>query len=311
MKIRLNVLFNFRSKEKKALDYLKKITPELQSEFDLNIIELDPLGEWAKKISEALDHKELYFAAAGGDGTVHALLNALVVGSSLKGIDLKNIRLGAIGLGSSNDFHKPINKLVKDIPLRLNFNKSAPWDIVQAIMTDKNNVTKTVSFSISGSVGLVAEANSFFNSKDPLLTMLKRNWTEGAILYSAFRQILMNRPMDLSMDGTEVKNVSALCFLKTNFLSGTIKINQPISHCDGKISFVLIKDMGKLKLIKTLNELENNVFNESESLSFFKKDSIHLSFNDETIVELDGEIYKAKSVKLSILPEKIMVASNE
>lgn len=312
MKTPLNILFNFRSKEGRASEYLEKITSKLQENFELNIIELDAGGDWQNRISEVLENNGLYFVAAGGDGTVHALLNTIVLDRNAKHKNLDNIHVGAIGLGSSNDFHKPLNAKIENIPIRLNFKKSVPWDIVQANLIDKNNVARTIYFSISGSIGLVAEANAFFNSKNHLLTILKKNWTQGAILYSALREILINRPIDLCINKDErLMGVSALCFLKTNYLSGTLKIDRPISHNDGEISFVLMKDMGRIKLLKTLNDLENNKFNENEYLSFFKKDSLNLSFEDENNIELDGEIYKAKSIELSILPQKIMVASNE
>jgi diacylglycerol kinase family enzyme len=40
--------------------------------------------------------------AAGGDGTVHHLLNGLM---SLPEDERRNVIVGAVGLGSSNDFH--------------------------------------------------------------------------------------------------------------------------------------------------------------------------------------------------------------
>ena len=45
--------------------------------------------------------------AAGGDGTVNLILNALIDEKTDK-VD-PGINFGAIGLGSSNDFHKPLN----------------------------------------------------------------------------------------------------------------------------------------------------------------------------------------------------------
>lgn len=313
MKQSLNVLFNFRSKEGRASDYFKKLEPELSSKFDLKIIELDHKGLWQKAISSALDQNETRFAAAGGDGTVHALLNVLAKNALEKGLNLENLYLGAVGLGSSNDFHKPLLKSkMSDLPIRLNFDKASSWDIVRAVLIDEQNRSQTIFFSISGSLGLVAEANAFFNGKDLILKILKRNWTQGAILYSAIREILINTGIHVSMDDQEsISNVNALCFLKTNFLSGSLRINQKVSHSDGKISFVLMKSMNKAQLIKTLNELENNIFKKSKSLTFFQSETLKLSFKEELNIELDGEIYRAKKMELSLHPQKIMVASNE
>jgi diacylglycerol kinase family enzyme len=55
-----------------------------------------------------LERGETDFVAAGGDGTVNAVVSALVENASPDA--LRRIRLGAVGLGSSNDFHKPLSE---------------------------------------------------------------------------------------------------------------------------------------------------------------------------------------------------------
>src|SRR3990167_8035355 len=65
-------------------------------------------------LCEALDKKKDSFEniiSAGGDGTANGIINFLMARQ------LKN-KVGAIGLGSSNDFHKPyaINRRYNNIP---------------------------------------------------------------------------------------------------------------------------------------------------------------------------------------------------
>src|SRR3990172_6041274 len=72
-------------------------------------------------VRTALLAGETDFVAAGGDGTVNLLVQAIMElgAQSLLG----SVRLGAIGLGSSNDFHKPFrqDRLVRNVPVRLDF----------------------------------------------------------------------------------------------------------------------------------------------------------------------------------------------
>ena len=59
------------------------------------------LARVAESVRLAFDRGERVFIAAGGDGTVNMLVNAIM---ALE--DRSNVSLGAVGLGSSNDFHK-------------------------------------------------------------------------------------------------------------------------------------------------------------------------------------------------------------
>src|SRR5215203_3885270 len=59
-----------------------------------------------------------YIISAGGDGSMHLLANTLLNNPS---VNRDNIILGAIGLGSSNDFLKPFRRKIKNIPVRINY----------------------------------------------------------------------------------------------------------------------------------------------------------------------------------------------
>src|SRR5437016_2873987 len=61
--------------------------------------------DYSGAVSSAVHNGERSFVAAGGDGTVNALLNAIVACENRP--PLEEFTLGAVGLGSSNDFHKP------------------------------------------------------------------------------------------------------------------------------------------------------------------------------------------------------------
>src|SRR3954453_1883045 len=56
--------------------------------------------------------------SAGGDGTVNHLVNTVMKSSD---ISIDAISIGAIGLGSSNDFLKPFNHKINNIPVRINY----------------------------------------------------------------------------------------------------------------------------------------------------------------------------------------------
>ena len=66
----------------------------------------EPMAPGSATSRAALARGTRVFIAAGGDGTAHALLNALVDAPGRPPLDA--LALGAVGLGSSNDLHKPV-----------------------------------------------------------------------------------------------------------------------------------------------------------------------------------------------------------
>ena len=57
------------------------------------------------------------FISAGGDGSFNLLVNSLAEISGR----FEQFSCGAIGLGSSNDFLKPVKEKIDGIPLKINF----------------------------------------------------------------------------------------------------------------------------------------------------------------------------------------------
>src|SRR4051812_6612498 len=65
---------------------------------------LERLQGW---VSERIRAGARCFAVAGGDGTVNMALNALMNAPERTALPAGELRVGAVGLGSSNDFQKP------------------------------------------------------------------------------------------------------------------------------------------------------------------------------------------------------------
>ena len=53
--------------------------------------------------------------------------------------------LGAIGLGSSNDFHKPFKQNNKNVPIRLNFTEAIPHDLGEVVYANNKDELKKLS----------------------------------------------------------------------------------------------------------------------------------------------------------------------
>ena len=73
--------------------------------------------------------------------------------------------LGAIGLGSSNDFHKPFNGnngLNGHVPLRLDYHHTTEHNIDRVDFLDEHHLWQRKYFVINCSIGIIAYANYLY-----------------------------------------------------------------------------------------------------------------------------------------------------
>jgi diacylglycerol kinase (ATP) len=90
----------------KSLSRWRIVAPELKRRFPQMEIQIcEGRGDISLLLRARLADGHSHFVAAGGDGTVNDLLTAFM---SLPAEKRPHLTMGAIGLGSSNDFHKPI-----------------------------------------------------------------------------------------------------------------------------------------------------------------------------------------------------------
>ncbi|HUP58551.1 MAG TPA: diacylglycerol kinase family protein, partial [Bdellovibrionota bacterium] len=146
---------------------------------DLPRHEGDPAGI-AAWMREQLARGRSRFVACGGDGTLNLVINAALSSPELR----EGARIGALALGSSNDFHKPFDApsrgRVAGRAARVAFGEARPHDVGRAVFDEGSR-----AFAIGASVGVTAEANDLFNRGPGPVKMLKRRWVDGAILASA------------------------------------------------------------------------------------------------------------------------------
>jgi diacylglycerol kinase family enzyme len=265
------------------------------------------------EISKAILNGERKFIAAGGDGTINYLLNAILSNPSKTIID--DIQIGAIGLGSSNDFHKPMKSshLINGIPCKIDFTTSTKRDI--GCITYVNNGFKINKyFLINASIGVTAEANYFFNHPDFILKLFKKTNTAAAIIYSALHTILRYKNIELNLidsnNCAKIFKVANLAITKSPYISGNLKLNYTPNYKNGLLNIHLLYDTSKFNLIKILHQLQNNktdadnVFNSSQS------SSILIKAEKPFKVEFDGEVITTHCARFSLLKERIRVCTN-
>ena len=256
------------------------------------------------------------FVAVGGDGTVHLAVNALL------GLP---IRLGAVGLGSSNDFHKPFHSKgrtrILGLHCRLDFDSAFAHDLGEAYLCSGAKR----AFIANASVGFTAEANYYFNHAGPLFNWIKRKSTQSAIIVAAAREFFRFQVIPLEIKATGDSKVDSvrchpilnLGIVKNPHFAGRFRYEtRPHSQTDGFFGVFGCERMPRWQLVKVLTGLMRGKFSGQARTFSIRSSSIEIErslegegqeFRKPFALEMDGEVTKVSHAKFRVIPQGMVV----
>jgi diacylglycerol kinase family enzyme len=283
---------------------LARAWPALAARFDARPVELEPSGRWRVELRRALDGGVRHFVAAGGDGTVGALADGLWRAAGR--VPLSEVTIGAVGLGSSNDYHKPVRTRADGLPIRIG---AAAWrDVGRARYVDEAGTAHERAFLVSASLGITAAANAFFNGSDPVLRRLRRTWTNGAIAYAALHEVGRVRGvrLELVLPGSrESVRAASLSILKTPHLAAGLVFDTPVAPDDGALAVNLVEDRGRMATLATLVGLARGRFAGRPGARHWRVPEVAVEACAPVPLEVDGEVVLARRASFDLLAERI------
>ncbi len=272
-----------------------------------HVVETDLAGEWRFTVRQEIEGGTRLFIAAGGDGTVSALADELARARGW--VPLSDFTIGAIGLGSSNDFHKPYGRTIGGVPVRI-VPSDERRDVCVARYTGPDGSAHTRCFVISASVGVVAEANAFFNAGDGPERWLRGRWTGGAILYAALHTIATWRNLAVRLrsgDGTRRTAVTNLSVSKTPFVSGMFRYDRSVAPDDGFLAVHLCEGMSREEALRALVDLARGHFEGRAKRRHWNSWRVAVAATGPVALELDGEVVQARRVTFGVLREQVRI----
>lgn len=288
------------------------VRAEVEARLDARYVRLDAAGCWRETLAGALGEGIRVFIAAGGDGTVGAVADALVAHHGA--VPLGALVLGAIGLGSSNDFHKPSGGArASGVPLRIDVASAAPRDLGRVHYTDADGAEHARVFVVSASLGATARANALFNARGAFMRLASRWFLDAAIVWTALRCLATHRGMDAELrlgDGAvEPVCLDNLSVLKTPHLSGGLTYDTPVAPDSGRFAVNLCEGMTRLRLGRTLAGLARGRFQGRPGTRSSSEATVAVVLGGSQPLELDGEIVWARSARFELLPERILTCT--
>lgn len=251
-----------------------------------------------------------HFISAGGDGSINYLINAI---NDIPDSTLDEFTIGAIGLGSSNDFLKPFDKIIDGIPVKIDDQSLYDQDVGSVVYESENGNRYSKLFIINASIGLLAKANYTFNKGDGFINFFKRRKLDWAINYTALKTLLTYKPSWVNiLSGTDKKHLklNSLSVLKNPNVSGSFRFNQDILSNDRSFGINYSYNQNIIGVIRTILDLAKGCFittKPKKGRTSYKGDHLEITSKDLLYLETDGEVEVTRNAVFSIYPNIIKI----
>lgn len=246
--------------------------------------------------------------SAGGDGSINHILNNLM---EIMNGRLTGMCLGAIGLGSSNDFLKPYGLQIRGIPCRIHFEGSKLSDIGVVQYKDEKNEWRSRLFIINASLGVTADANQLFNRGDLIIRTLKSHAVDFTILYTALKTLITHKNKEIhikengSWNSMRFANIS---ITKSPYISGGFHYDRCPARDSGQFGYHCAGDISRLEIIRTLMDLSKGNFQDTIKKKTLFLSQVEISSDKVMALETDGEIQLGRDFRFSTIPRAIKLA---
>jgi len=299
------VLLNRFSNDGKGFKKWEQFRPELERKhFSEDYTLISNFDDFRERLHLEIDRGERVLVAAGGDGTINFLVNQIM---QMKEKERNQLIMGAIGLGSSNDFHKPFSQesfVSEKVPLKLDYENAVDHNVGQVDFEDENGKRQRKYFIINCSIGVIAQANYLFNSKEKVIRWLKSKWVMGTIWYAALKTLFAakNVPAEIKIgDESYSTEVTSLSVVINPHVSGNFSYDFKVSSQSDFLGAALCERMGFISRIRTILSLTQGKFTGFPKTRSWMAKRVEIHPVSPTPLELDGEVYLARKIKIKLL----------
>jgi diacylglycerol kinase (ATP) len=267
---------------------------------ELEVEELD-VASLPERLSEAVVRGERRFVAAGGDGSVGALANAMMTLPADA-----DVALGAVGLGSSNDFHKPFDaaSFIAGMPVAVDFDRASARDVIRIDYRQRDGSSGKVYAVVNASAGVTAEANAAFNEPNALIRAARSLSVDAAISAAVLTTLATYRDLTcaLSVDAgdAEMVSVTNLGVYKNPHFGGALRYDTEVGRDDGTLGVGLCEGLTKLRTVATLAALRKGRFRGRAGTRSWVARELTVDADREFALEADGETVRATGARFSV-----------
>ena len=260
-----------------------------QGEYEIYVTK-GPMDAAQKIRGEASNEAPLRVYACGGDGT----FNECVCGAAL----LENVAAAPFPTGTGNDFCRMFGAekdLFRDLNALLDGTEH-PIDLIDCNGRWSANIC---------SVGIDARIGTEVHKYSSLPVIGGAGGYVVSTLVNVFKGI--SRPMRVSAKGYVSEGPHALvCACNGRFYGGGFNPSPYARPDDGELDFFIVPDVKLFTLACYIGRYAKGEADRCPNIiKHLKGDSLHIDFEEENVINIDGEAMYAKSVDMKLVPRAL------
>jgi diacylglycerol kinase (ATP) len=296
--LKILIILNGISPKKKK--FYSEILPLLQKKFEVIVEETSYAGHATQLATEALSKNYDCILAAGGDGTLHQVINGILKENTTSIFP----SIGLIPLGSGNDFATTcgLSFDANAIEKLLQANKPQPTDVgkISCYDADGNKIEKY--FINACSLGMGPTTVQRMEKSSKLLNADLRYLT--SILHTFFT----HRPQALTIKAPSwewIGKARVFAIANGKSFGNKIFIAPDAVQDDGVFNTFLAGEVPLLKFLLFLQSLKQKKKIMDDKISYSLVREIELSSAEKVMLEAEGELVGYLPARIEVMPSRI------
>jgi diacylglycerol kinase (ATP) len=263
---------------------------------DLKLCETRSPGQATALAAAALQAGYDLIVAAGGDGTIHEVVNGLAA-------DFTRARLGIIPLGTGNDLART---------LALPADPLEAWQVVTTGLDRRLDLIKIETAGMEAVYGINVAAGGFTGQMNERLTnTLKQSWGPLAYLLGAARVLpdLTNYKTLITCDQDPVERIEALNIVVANgrTAAGGYAVSPTANPEDGLLDLVIVRWGSLTELAEVATRFVAGTYLASEQVLHRRVRRLRLFSRPGMWFNVDGELLTKEPLTFTVQPQVLRV----
>jgi diacylglycerol kinase (ATP) len=300
--LKVAIILNGISLRKKFL--YRDILPALTKAFKVEVFETKSRNDATILASKAVEKKFDVIVAAGGDGTVHQVLNGMLQGNETS-VNLPS--LGIIPIGSGNDFARALNLTAnkENIIRLLQNNQPKKIDVGKVLFRKSHDGEETLRYFLNEvGIGMGPEVVRKVDASDRPFGAAVTYYVAIISTFLTFKPIPAKvRTPAWSWEG----KVRTLAIANGNYYGHGLCISPDSKPDDRKFGTFICAGVSVLDFIRYSNDLRKGKYVRIPEISYNEAETIELSSPNPCVVEADGEILGYLPAKIGVIERQLSV----
>lgn len=296
--MKIAIILNGISLHKKI--FYKKYFPLLQKVGSIEVFETHSTHDGVSLAQRAIHKRFDVIVAAGGDGTVHQVVNGMMR-EDLSAEKLP--MLAVIPIGSGNDFARSMGNIFSpDVWMNLLIEQKPTKVDVGKITFLDDKEKQDVYFINEADIGMGPEVvKKVLSSGRPFGSAV-------AYYLSILSTFISYKPFQATLTSDHWQwtgKVRTLAIANGKFYGNGLGIAPDAILNDGKYSTFIVEDVSVLDFVWFSNTLKQCRKVKHEKVHYHEAEEVELRAESKAVIEADGEIVGTLPVKINILPQRI------